>query len=303
MKFKLPFGLKSGELLHISEVEKGLACDCTCPSCEHPLVARKGEKTSHHFAHHKGKECEHGLETALHIAAKEILKKHKKIILPETFMEIQGENTENWKVSKEIQLNFDKVELETYQQGIVPDVLVYIQEKPFMIEITVTHKTSKEKIEKARKQGVSILEINLEHFERDFSIENLENEIIHKTSNKKWLLNIKAEKFKHVAYVASERKIFKNDKIPFCPKGLKQRIKRTDTVSNMSWMQWRDFNWDVDCSKCEFCLDIKHETVGAIYDKKGFPMSTEVETTVFCLGKNQIKNPNDLIKFVKENKQ
>ncbi|MEH6949117.1 competence protein CoiA family protein [Bacillus sp. JJ634] len=284
MHFKLPFGLKKDNtLVHISEVESGLKCNCVCPSCYHPLIAKKGPKTTHHFAHDKGKDCEYGLETSLHLAAKEVLEKYKKIVLPEVFLEGQS----GWRLSKEIELNFDDVRIEMYHQGIVPDVLIYVQGKPLMVEITVTHKTGEEKIQKVRKQGISILEINLEHFERDFSLEDLEKEVIYNTSNKNWLLNIKAERLKELAYLASERKIFKDGKIPFCPIGSKYKGRY-------------GFSWSYDCATCEFCLDIQHETVGALYDKKGFPESTIVDTTVFCLGKNRINNSNKLIQFLKK---
>ena len=100
MKLKLPFGLKDGKILHISQVEQGLNCGCICPNCQHPLIARKGSKTTHHFAHYKGKECEKALETALHIAAKEILSRYKRIILPRIelklkhnrFLQIKNQN-------------------------------------------------------------------------------------------------------------------------------------------------------------------------------------------------------------------
>jgi len=79
---QLPYGIKCGKLVHISEVESGLACGCVCPSCDAQLVARKGAKVVHHFAHHSTYPCEYALETALHIAAKDILNDQKRIILP-----------------------------------------------------------------------------------------------------------------------------------------------------------------------------------------------------------------------------
>lgn len=275
---KLPYGVKNGKLVHVSKVEKGLNCGAVCPSCKHPLVARKGDKTSHHFAHYKGKDCEYGLETALHLAAKEILEKYKKIVIPETYVEILNKDLPDWRISKEVQLELKDVKLETYKEGIIPDILAFVQGKPLMIEITVTHKTGEEKIEKVRKQGISILEISLEDFEADFSIDDLEKAIIFETSNKKWLLNMKAEHLKNAAYLASERKIFKGEKRPFCPTGSKYK-------------GWHKFSWSYDCATCEFCLDIKHDTIGTT--------STENKTTVFCLGKNKINSLNDLNEFIK----
>ena len=49
-----------GRLLHIDDVPSGLACDCICPGCSRPLVAKKGRLQAHHFAHHAqpvGRSC------------------------------------------------------------------------------------------------------------------------------------------------------------------------------------------------------------------------------------------------------
>ena len=55
--FKLPFGVKGGLLVRVSEVVSGLRCGCVCPGCGGVLVARKGEKVEHHFAHHSVDDC------------------------------------------------------------------------------------------------------------------------------------------------------------------------------------------------------------------------------------------------------
>jgi len=51
----IPLGLKDGQLLDVSEVPRGRACGCICPSCHQVLIAKKGdsEKMAHHFAHDK----------------------------------------------------------------------------------------------------------------------------------------------------------------------------------------------------------------------------------------------------------
>lgn len=72
-QFNLLYGLRKGTLVHISEVESGLKCECKCPSCDAKLVARKGKKNKHHFAHHATDNCKYGYETSLHFAVKEII--------------------------------------------------------------------------------------------------------------------------------------------------------------------------------------------------------------------------------------
>ena len=81
---KLPYGLRGEQLLHISQVETGLACGCTCPGCGATLVARNAARNvkAAHFAHHKAAECSTGLQTAIHLAANEIIARHKQLCLP-----------------------------------------------------------------------------------------------------------------------------------------------------------------------------------------------------------------------------
>lgn len=45
------YGIKDGNLVHISDVPRGLACACVCVDCGKPLLARKGNKRREHFAH------------------------------------------------------------------------------------------------------------------------------------------------------------------------------------------------------------------------------------------------------------
>jgi hypothetical protein len=43
------YALKNDEIVHTSEVESGLKCECICPACGARLIARKGTKVLHHF--------------------------------------------------------------------------------------------------------------------------------------------------------------------------------------------------------------------------------------------------------------
>lgn len=68
----LTYALDSeGKLVNIEQVESGIKCNCICPACEESLVAKKGKKREHHFAHSSGKNCEDAYETMLHQLAKD----------------------------------------------------------------------------------------------------------------------------------------------------------------------------------------------------------------------------------------
>lgn len=63
---------------YIADVPKGKSCQCICPGCNTPLVARKGPKNTWHFSHSVAVECNG--ETALHKAAKQILVQEANLI-------------------------------------------------------------------------------------------------------------------------------------------------------------------------------------------------------------------------------
>ena len=87
MDVKLAFGVRDGKTIHISELteaERGGNCNCTCPACGEPLIAKMGNKNRHHYAHKTDSTCDiaHANESALHRYAKEIIQSHKRILLP-----------------------------------------------------------------------------------------------------------------------------------------------------------------------------------------------------------------------------
>ena len=77
---KVPFGIRNGRLVGTDKVERGLACGCICPECGASLEARKGNVVTHHFAHHAASNCIYGLESALHLGAKQILLDERQFV-------------------------------------------------------------------------------------------------------------------------------------------------------------------------------------------------------------------------------
>lgn len=81
---KIPIGIdKNTEevilIEDLTEEQRGLKSNCICPECKSDLVARMGEKTVFHFAHHKGNESRNCQETALHLLGKHVLSKLTEI--------------------------------------------------------------------------------------------------------------------------------------------------------------------------------------------------------------------------------
>lgn len=73
------------QLVHVKEVERGLACQCRCVVCDEPLVARQGEVRHHHFAHASNREpCESSHESLLHRYAKQLIIDAMGLMVPIT---------------------------------------------------------------------------------------------------------------------------------------------------------------------------------------------------------------------------
>ena len=200
---KLPYGLrKEGDsevLLHISEIlphESGLRCNCVCPSCGERLQAKlpkTKEDFTPRFAHHNAETCDYATETALHLKAKEIIEEEKRMIIPRVVAHFNNLSKE---VSPEREVSFDRVVLERRVGNVIPDILAYKDNRPLMIEITITHGIDDEKFEKLEKLGISTLEIDLSDMDTDFDPEFLRNQIINSIESKYWVYNAVEEKEK-----------------------------------------------------------------------------------------------------------
>jgi len=165
----LQYGLLNEKLIHISVVEKGLACNCVCPHCKSPLIARKGQKNAHHFAHYRLADCNHGTETALHMMAKNIVAKTKRVFVPYTPENIYG-NSKGGGI-----VRFENAELEKRLSDTVRgDVLLRKGERSLNVEIKVTHEVDWEKTIEIFNLGVPTIEIDLSDIRESFTPELIE---------------------------------------------------------------------------------------------------------------------------------
>lgn len=187
---KLVYGLRDGFSVHISEVERGLECNCICPECKLALVAKKGPRRlrTDHFAHASGAECVGGVETGLHLAAKDILAKRKEIWLPVAEVRFPGGKSPI-EVRPEGFYVVSNVSLEKGIGGLIPDVLAEINGQPLAIEIFVTHRVDEEKTRRFQELGLSIVEIDLSRVTRDLDPVRLESLVIDGRNQKRWLFD------------------------------------------------------------------------------------------------------------------
>lgn len=270
----LIYALKNGEIVSISEVEQGLKCGCICPACGSRLVAKKGTKVMHHFAHYSGENCKYGYETSLHFVAKEILSKANRMVIPPVRIGLPDcDNEIDW-ISAAREITIDKVILEKKFGSIIPDIVLYSGRKCLFVEIFVSHKVDEKKIREIKRKQISAIEIDLSKIKSYISEEELKKYLLEECKEKKWLYNAVSEKYFQIAYQFSERKKIIQRGLALhvdgCP--ISARVRRGKAYANVI----------DDCSYCKYRLYSNAEIV-------------------FCFGHLQIKTWNDLKKLRKNN--
>ena len=188
---KLSFGLRNGELIHISTVPSGLACECYCANCGTKLIARKGEKNAHCFAHYHAEECKYAIETALHLAAKKVLEEANQIALPKLIIQEQVSRQSHTKkgeatVCEQHMAHITNVVPEKRLGSIIPDIIAYIDDSPIIIELAVTHFVDNDKKNKISELGISCIEIDLSDVFRAADFESVRTIVIDAITEKSW---------------------------------------------------------------------------------------------------------------------
>jgi len=250
----------TGKIVSVDEVEKGLACNCICPHCGATLEAKKGKVNVHHFAHYDKDDTSFCSESALHLAAKEVLKEERKIMLPSLRV---GHNHFEVLPDKYIfRYNSIDVEKSVSVDGeiIRPDVIVYNENAKLAIEILVSHAVDDEKKEKIKRAKLTTVEISLD-IDDILNKETLRIFLISKISNKKWIFS-------------NQRNYFA-DKIPqICKKFIVENKFVRDCPLNI----WQGRKLGASISQCNSC-------------KYGYGVSLE---HVLCLGEKRIARIDDL---------
>lgn len=185
----LLFGERSdGSIAHISEVPSGLACNCRCPACGTPLVARRGEQLGHYFGHHGAtgeRACASGPETALHRFAKELLATRLALALPPLHRDGEQRTLHAGGLYR-----FDAAVLELRLGAVIPDVIVRRANRDLIVEFCVTHSCDANKIAKIASLGTAAIEIDLSGLAPNAPRAELEAAILERAP-RRWLHNPK----------------------------------------------------------------------------------------------------------------
>jgi Competence protein len=268
------YAIKNEKLVHISEVDSGLKCNCRCPACGEELIAKKGIKMIHHFAHKSTIECEFGYQTSLHLAAKKIISENLEIKVPALYLEFPGVYKKEMIIGEK-SVKVTNVILEKKLDNIIPDILIITDIGEIIVEIFVTHEIDEEKLEKIKCLDIPTIEINLSDFDRNITEEDLKEVLINGNQSKVWIYNGKRrEVYDRFLEQAEYKKIINRNctsHVDYCP------------VQKRIWKGKPYANFMDDCDECEFCISYT-----SILKEEG-----EDERSILCTGKNRIAHLED----------
>lgn len=283
----LPFGQRDGLLVSINDVESGLQENVVCPSCQVPLVARKGKKNIYHFAHHNGADCATGLQTALHMRAKEIIAEAKSIFIPGHSIKLPCRHRGlEFDIIAPQKVMLDEVLLEHRLDNIIPDVVAKALGRDLLIEIRVSHAVEESKIYLIKQMNLSAIEVDLSDLHaKEYDDEVLRERLIEQHVRKKWLHSPKIDGVREdvlmtTIYQTCSLKSFRDPWVSFvCPdKG--GRIRLDFSPKGGTIISYHDCRW------CEYC-----------YDDNVAPTRN-----IWCGYKDKIKDYDSLLQSVKRKK-
>lgn len=187
---KVPFGKRGNQLFDIHSVERGLACDCICPSCGSPLIANHGDQKQKYFSHSKSADCALGYETALHEMSKQILREARSIRAPELvcpIFEYRSSEKDIQVIPEQILAWPDEGLSEINIADVRPDFFAKTLSGDLIVEIAVTHRCDPIKMQKLGFLNLAAIEIDLSNLPRVSDKEELRKKLIDELYGKSWL--------------------------------------------------------------------------------------------------------------------
>lgn len=202
--FRVPFGLREGRVWAPGEVAKGKACNCVCPGCHAPLAAKAqaSRRKRPHFAHLTDTGCQTGLETGIHLRAKQVIVERRELLVPAWIGDLldmpnppqarddEGRIHLGGKVDyPAVRAALQNIEPERSFGTYRPDVYARDDAGELLIEIYVTHAVDDRKAARVQAHGRRMVEIDLSCMDRAIphDPEAFERAVLFDPSNRTWI--------------------------------------------------------------------------------------------------------------------
>lgn len=191
-KLTVPFGMRDGRPVFVSDVALGLDCGCTCPECGEPLIARNrdfpGRRRVRHFQHARASSCPGGFETAIHRMAKQVLATSHAVLLPRWASGDVVIEPESMAIVSA------RVEAPLIDGAARPDVLLSgmaeeIEFDVLCVEVRVHHSVDAPKIDLLANNGLDAMEIDLSELTDEAAADPtaFRYEVLENPANRHWV--------------------------------------------------------------------------------------------------------------------
>lgn len=188
-----------GNLIHIDAAKRGKACNCRCLACHEKLIARHGNIKAHSFAHVSGNECRYAIDAMLNRLAQELIAAHGRFCTPELKVQIHHNGLiAPITLSETIpsrHLRVDSATLDFRSHAQRASVVLCIQGRELLLEITFAHRLDQHKRNAIEKLGLPAIELHFDEFVFE-DIAQFERLLLDGAAHKHWIYNPKAQQIK-----------------------------------------------------------------------------------------------------------
>jgi hypothetical protein len=192
----LPFATRitDSNLVSPDEVPRGAECNCLCPGCDRPVIARQGTEREWHFAHAKGGNCLQGYEVSVHEIAKQMIKHRRELLLPALDIEISATDSFGLRIEERKHVlnaktvHLDECKTSQKRDEVTADVVGRVADREILVEITVFHRLMPEKRARLIATGIASMQIDLSEFKvAQATRAKIEVALFEKAMNRHWL--------------------------------------------------------------------------------------------------------------------
>ncbi|MCF8198700.1 MAG: hypothetical protein K9J42_08035 [Sulfuritalea sp.] len=212
----LPFArrIADSNLVSPDEVPRGAGCNCLCPGCDRPVIARQGTEREWHFAHAKGGACQHGYEVSVHEIAKQMIRHRRELLLPALDAVISATDSfgllieERMHVLNAKTVHLDQCKTSQKRDEVTADVAGRVADREILVEITVFHRLMPEKRDRLIATGISSMQIDLGEFKVSQATRaKIEVALFENTMNRHWLNHPRMEQARREAQTKLDAKL------------------------------------------------------------------------------------------------
>jgi len=174
----IPFGLRESDeaIVDVYAVKRGRECECTCPSCRTPLIARQGEEKVWHFAHasrhvykRTAQECDFSFYVSVRLMARQLIGSSITLALPEYrakvvqyFEDLNQTRSLDYLVTEARSIELEHVAVETRFADVAVDLKGKVGDFDFVVYLVHPGRAVPTELESLEGAKAGVIAIDLQ---------------------------------------------------------------------------------------------------------------------------------------------